>query len=111
MSRAERRAYKRMTKNQDPMAPPGGSRAARSRVEKQRARRSARRPTPTEQQFVAGRFWLWGVGGAAVAGLLGFSLAWPSGMPFALYVGLAVAAGWAGLAAGFRYLQRRAAQR
>jgi len=109
MSRAERRAYKRMTKNQDPMAPPAGSRAARSRVEKQRARRTVRRPSPAEQGFVAGRFWLWGVGGAAVAGLLGFSVAWPS-MPLAAYAGLLAAAGWAGLAVGFRYLQRRAAR-
>jgi len=97
-----------MTKNQDPMAPPAGSRAARTRVERQRARRVVRRPSAAEQSFVGGRFWLWGIGGAVVAGLLGFSVAWPSGMPFALYAGIAAAAGWAALAAGFRYLQRRA---
>lgn len=100
-----------MTKNQDPMAPPAASRAARGRVEKQRARRTARGPSPVDQGFVAGRFWLWGIGGALVAGLLAFSVAWPSGMPFAAYAGLAAAAAWAGLAAGFRYLQRRAARR
>lgn len=110
MSRAERRAYKRMTKNQDPLAAPANSRAARQRTDRARARRTVGRPSPADEGFVAGRFWLWGVAGAAMAGLLGFSLAWPS-MPLALYAGALATVGWAALAAGFRYLQRRVARR
>jgi hypothetical protein len=107
MSRAERRAYKRMTKNQDPYALPAGAGAAgRGRPARQRRRP----PTSGEFQFLSGRFVAWAIGGALVAGLIGFSIAWPSGLPGALYAGLAVGVGWAVLAAGFRFLQRRAMQ-
>jgi hypothetical protein len=104
MSREERRAYKRMTKNQDPYALPartGGTAAA--------ARRRGRRTTTPSGPFtfVTGRFLVWTIGGAVVAGLLGFSFAWPNGMPLAMYIGLAVGAVWGLLAIGFRFLQRR----
>jgi hypothetical protein len=103
MSREERRAYKRMTKNQDPYALPAraGGRAGVAE------RRRARRAVPSGPfQFITGRFLVWLIGGAAVAGLLGFSIAWPS-MPTAVYAGLGAAAGWGLLALGVRALQRR----
>ena len=104
MSREERRAYKRMTKNQDPYALPArASGAAGAAAVKRRARRAAPSGPFT---FVTGRFLTWLIGGAAVAALLGFSLAWPS-MPMAVLSGLAAAAGWALLVVGFRFMQRR----
>jgi hypothetical protein len=51
------------------------------------------------------------MGGAAAAVVLGFSIAWPGGMPGALYAGLAAGAGWLVLAIAFRFLQQRMAQR
>jgi hypothetical protein len=107
MSRAERRAYKRMTKSQDPYAPPGGS-TARARVQRQRTRR----PQPVGPfQFVTGRFLVWALGGAIAAGLVGFSIAWP-GMPAAAYAGVGAAVAWGLLAVGLRFMQQRmAAQR
>jgi hypothetical protein len=105
MSRAERRAYKRLTKSQDPYAPPGGA-AARARVQRQRTRR----PQPTGPfQFVTGRFLVWALSGAVAAGLAAFSMAWPGGMPMAAYAGLAAAAAWGLLVAGVRLLQQRTA--
>jgi hypothetical protein len=109
MSRAERRAYKRLTKSQDPYALPGGaSAAARTRGARPRRRRNGE---PGPFVFLSGRFLAWAIGGALVIALIGFSMAWPSGMPGALFVGLAAAAGWIVLAVGFRFLQRRLAQR
>lgn len=102
MSRAERRAYKRMTKNQDPYALPA---TARGRVERQRLGRQ--RPK-SEFRFVTGRFLTVAVGGATAVGLLAFSVAWPN-MPFALYMGLAVAAAWLALSWLVRKAQARAA--
>jgi hypothetical protein len=110
MSRAERRAYKRMTKSQDPYAPPAGANAA-ARARSQARARPRRPRTPGEFTFVTSRFLAWLIGGVVVVGLLGFSMAWPSGMPGALYVGLVAAAGWTVLALGFRYLQARMAAR
>ena len=110
MSRAERRAYKRMTKNQDPYALPARANAAAGARTQARAR--PRRPrNPGEFSFMTGRFLAWLIGGLVVAGLLGFSVAWPSGMPGAVYVGLAAAVGWVLLAVGFRFLQQRLAAR
>jgi hypothetical protein len=104
MSRAERRAYKRMTKSQDPYAPPGGA-AARARVQRQRTRR----PQPTGPfQFVTGRFLAWALGGALAAGLVGFSLTWPN-MPMAAYAGIGAAAVWGLLVVAMRFLQQRMA--
>jgi hypothetical protein len=51
----------------------------------------------------------WLFGGALVAGLVAFSLAWPNGLPMALWVGLGAAAAWAGLIVGLRFLQGRMA--
>jgi hypothetical protein len=107
MSRAERRAYKRMTKSQDPYAPPGGA-AARARVQRQRTRR----PQPTGPfQFVTGRFLTWALGGALAAGLVAFSVSWPNGMPMAAYAGIGAAAVWGLLLVGVRLLQQRMATR
>jgi hypothetical protein len=106
MSRAERRAYKRLTKNQDPYSLPPA--AQRGRPARQRPGRPPR--GAGEFQLITGRFLVWALGGAAVAGLIGLSVTWPQ-MPLALYVGLAVAAGWLLLAWVVRLAQRRMAQR
>jgi len=111
MSREERRAYQRLTKKQDPYALPASG-AARARIEQQqrvRARRAAASTTPPGG--TSRRFLYWTFGGAAGAGLIAFSLAWPSGMPFAAYVGLGVVAAWIVLAFGVRALAGRAAPR
>ena len=105
MSRAERRAYKRLTKNQDPYALPAA--AQRGRAARARAGRPPRKAG--EFELITGRFLAWAVGGALAAGLIGLSVAWPN-MPFALYVGLAVAAGWLVMAWVVRLVQRRAAR-
>ncbi|HEY8178333.1 MAG TPA: hypothetical protein VIH19_07040 [Candidatus Limnocylindria bacterium] len=107
MSRAERRAYKRMTKSQDPYAVPAAAKRGRA------ATRTARRAQPAGPfVFWSPRFMTWLVGGAIAAGLLAFSVAWPSGLPLALWIGLGGAAAWAGLVVGLRFLQgRRAASR
>jgi hypothetical protein len=104
MSREERRAYKRMTKNQDPYALPSRSSTGAGAVA---ARRRPRQREPSGPfTFVSGRFLLWAIGGAAVAALLGFSVAWPS-MPLAVYAGVATAVGWGLVVVGVRFLQRR----
>jgi hypothetical protein len=105
MSRAERRAYKRLTKNQDPYALPAA--AQRGRAGRQRPRRPQR--PDGEFRFVTPRFLVWALGGAAVAGLLGLSFAWPNGMPMAGYVGVMVALAWLALAVVVRFAQRRMA--
>ena len=103
MSRAERRAYKRMTKNQDPYAAPAVA-ATRGRA----AARPTRRATPAGPfVFWSRRFLTWLVGGAVAAGLIAFSVAWPSGLPAALWIGLGGAAAWAALLVGLRFLQSR----
>jgi hypothetical protein len=97
-----------MTKGQDrsglPPVPPG----ARARMERKRARRA---PEPVQGMGLSLRFWLRSVAIALGLGLVGFSLAWPSGMPFALYVGLGVMVIALGALLGFRALQRRIAAR
>ena len=112
MSREERRAYQRMAKKQDPYALPTSGPAARARqqqLERRKARRAATATTPPGA--ISRRFLAWAVGGAAVTGLLAFSLAWPSGMPFAAYVGAGVAIGWAAVAFGLRAFAGRSAPR
>lgn len=107
MSRAERRQYERMTKGQDrgaPPIPPG----ARARMDRRRARRA---PEPVQGMGLSLRFWVRSLAIALGLGLVAFSLAWPSGMPFALYVGLGVAVIALGALLGFRALQRRLATR
>jgi hypothetical protein len=112
MSREERRAYQRMTKKQDPYALPatGPARARIERQERIKARRAAAAAT-APRGAVSRRFLLWAVGGAAVVGLIAFSLGWPSGMPFAGYVGAGVAVGWVVAAFGVRALTGRTAAR
>lgn len=111
MSREERRAYQRMTKKQDPYALPANSAAARARIQRQeriKARRAATSAAP--QTGLSRRFLIWTLGGAAAGGLIAFSLAWPR-MPFAAYVGLAIAAAWIVAGFGVRALAGRAAAR
>jgi hypothetical protein len=106
MSREERRAYQRMTKKQDPYALPasGAARARQQQLERRKARRAE---TPTTPGAISRRFLAWALGGAAAAGLIAFSLAWPNGMPSAAYVGAGVAIGWVVVAFGARALFRR----
>jgi hypothetical protein len=105
MSRAERRAYKRMTKSQDPYAVPAAA-ATRGRS----ATRAQRRGGPAGPfVFWSRRFLTWLVSGALAAGLLGFSVAWPNGAASALMAGLGGAAAWALIIVGLRFLQSRAA--
>ncbi len=108
MSREERRAYQRMSKKQDPYALPGNP-AVRARQEKLRARRAlaARNAPPPMVGGITRRFLGWVLGGGVVAGLIAFSLAWPSGMPFAAYAGLGTAAVWIGLGFGLRAILAR----
>ncbi|HEY7464249.1 MAG TPA: hypothetical protein VH987_07405 [Candidatus Limnocylindria bacterium] len=105
MSRQERRAYKRMMKNQDPYALPAA--ATRARPRRPRAPRAV--SAPGEFVFLSRRFLAWAAGGALVIGVIGFSIAWPNGMPGALYAGAGAAAVWLAVAIGFRFAQRRLA--
>ena len=106
MSREERRAYQRMTKKQDPYALPasGAARARQQQLERRKAQRAARstaRPGAISRRFLA-----WALGGAAVVGLLAFSLAWPK-MPMAAYIGVGVAIAWVVVAFGLRAFAAR----
>jgi hypothetical protein len=107
MSREERRAYERMNKGRDPFAPPVSAQA-RQRMERQKQRRTARR-SQSSATAGRGRFMWVVVVGMLVVGLLAFSLAWPQGMPTALYIGLGGAVAWVALAFAGRMLTRRAA--
>ena len=108
MSREERRAYRRMTRNQDPYAAPPMSAAARARAEaQQRARRPSRRPEAADGRILSGRLVWWLVGGALVAFLLVLSLAWPNGPSVALLAGAAAGIGWIILVVAFGWWRRR----
>ena len=106
MSREERRNYERMMRNVDrgPSLPP----AARARAERNAARRAARRPRrdPSAPGALTTRTWVISTVVALSAGYLAFSLLWPN-MPFAAYVGVAVAVVAFALAIGVRLVQRR----
>ncbi len=110
MSREERRAYERMNKGRDPLAPPV-SRQAAQRVERAKQKRATRRSTTPPSTGLGGRFWRVTLIAAVVAALLAFSITWPGGMPNALYVGIAAALAVAGLAFGGRALASRAGAR
>ena len=111
MSREERRAYQRMTKKQDPYALPATG-AARARIERQERIKARRAATSTAASGgLSRRFLYWAIGGAVGTGLIAFSLAWPSGMPFAGYVGVGVGAAWIAAAFGLRALTGRAVPR
>ncbi len=77
-------------------------------MERRRARSA---PKPVEGMGLTPRFWFRSLAIAVALGLIGFSLAWPSGMPFALYVGLGLTVLALGGLLGFRTLQRRIAAR
>jgi hypothetical protein len=106
MSREERRAYQRQMKGMERGAtlPP----AARARAERNAARRAARKGAAQPAGTFTTRFWIRTAVIAAAIGFVAFSLQWPN-LPFAFYVGLAVAVVALALQVGFRLLQRRAA--
>jgi hypothetical protein len=108
MSREERRAYRRMTRKQDPFAPPAMTAAARARADAQeRARRPTQRRDIGDDQLLGGRM-LWVLtGGALTAFLLGLSLAWPNGSGTALLAGAAAAVGWVILVVAFAIWRRQ----
>jgi hypothetical protein len=110
MSRAERRAYKRMMKNSDPYAlpPQAGARARAAAAKAQRARRERPSTPHGRASFWSRRMLTWTLVGALLVGLLAFSLTWDNGMPASLYAGLTGAAAWVALAVTFRAVQRRA---
>src|SRR5574338_734312 len=110
MSREERRQYQRMMRNMErgPALPP----AARARAERNAVRRERIRGRgPTAGGGFTRSFWVRSVAVAIILGFVAFSLQWAEGMPFALYVGVAVSAVVLVLAAGFRFMQSRAAAR
>lgn len=106
MSRAERRAYQRMTKNQDPRALPvnPGQKARAERIAQRRAASRSAAPTRSGRAY-----WIRAVIVAMLLGVVAFSVAWPNGMPLALYVGLAVVAAALAAAIGLRSVFSRAA--
>jgi hypothetical protein len=110
MSREERRQYERMMKNMErggAALPP----AARAKVERNAARRAARRAQSEERGLFATRFWVRTVLIAIALGFLGLSLQWDEGLPRAAYAGLIVGAIALVVLVGLRLLQRRAANR
>jgi O-antigen ligase len=107
MSRAERRAYKRMTKNQDPYALPAAAGAARARQDRQRARRAVAQRNADPGRLMGRRGLTWLIGGALFGFLLGLSLTWSRGGGTALLIGGAVALGWILVALVFAWWRRR----
>ncbi len=106
MSRAERRAYQRMTKNQDRYAMPANP-ALKARQEKQRARRAAQRES-RDLSFYA-RYVGRSLIAALLLALLVFSLQWSNGIGPSLIAGAVAFVVVVALAVGMRFLQRRAA--
>jgi uncharacterized integral membrane protein len=108
MSRAERRAYQRMTKNQDRFAVPQNP-ALRARMERQKAKRDAIRAK--RSVGFTRRYVTWTIIIGLLVGLLFFSLQWSNGLaPAFLAGGLALAVVVA-LAVVMRLVQKRAAAR
>ncbi|HLE59756.1 MAG TPA: hypothetical protein VJA85_08930 [Candidatus Limnocylindria bacterium] len=112
MSRADRRAYQRMTKNRDPYALPENAavKARQARLEARRARAATTATGPRPSSSVSARFLWWTIGGALAAGLAGLTIAWP-GMPGAALAGVGAALGWVALSVGLRVMGRRSATR
>jgi len=108
MSREERRNYERMMRNMErgPSLPP----AAKARAERNAARRAGRQPKVSSPGSFTLRFWVVSILVALAAGYLAFSLQFHS-MPFALYLGIAVAAAVLALQVGVRVLRGRVARR
>ena len=104
MSREERRNYERMMRNMErgPSLPP----AAKARAERNARRRSARSTTTPTYAFTP-RFLVVTTLVALAIGFLAFSVQWPN-MPFALYVGGAVAVVAFIVQLALRYARRRA---
>jgi hypothetical protein len=104
MSREERRQYERMMRNAErgPALPP----AAKARAERNAARRARRAPSTADSGGLTRRYMIRALVIAAVLGLIAFSLQWPE-MPWALYVGLAVAGAALAVMVGFRLLGSR----
>jgi hypothetical protein len=90
-SRAERRAYERMTKNQDPRALPvnPAHKARADRIAQRRAVAKAAAP-----QRASRTYWIRAIVAALLLGLTAFSVAWDGGdgMPLALYIGIGAVA-------------------
>ncbi len=107
MSRAERRAYERMNKNQDryalPVAP--GQRVRMERMKAKRAAARAERDLSFTPRYIA-----MSVVGALLVGLIAFSLQWSNGPMAASIAGILVALVWIGLAVALRLLQQRSAR-
>jgi hypothetical protein len=84
--------------------------AAQQRADRNAARRAAKQSKSVGREPAAfdRRFWLRSGGIAAAIGILAFSLQWGGGMPWALYVGLAVAACALLILVALRFIQRRA---
>jgi hypothetical protein len=105
VSREERRNYQRQMRNieRGPSLPP----AARARAERNAARRAARATAPRTFGFTP-RFLIVSALVASALGFVGFSIQWPN-MPFALYVGVLLAAVAFTIQMALRWLRRRAA--
>ncbi len=103
MSRAERRQYQRMMKGQDPNAPrtpPGGTKPPK------------RKATPAARDWsFTRRFWVRSGLAAAAVGIVGLSVAWPSGAERALVIGAALTAGLFGILVAVRWYLKRSAER
>lgn len=106
MSREERRAYQRMTKHQDPYAPPPASAAQRARLDRQRAKRAVT-AAADPARLLTGRSAWWVFGGGLGTFLIGLSLAWPQGPMNALLIGAAAGLGWVALTLAFAVWRRR----
>jgi hypothetical protein len=106
MSREERRNYQRMMKNVD--RGPALPAAARSRAQRNAARRASRAQQPPGALTRA--FWIRSVLISLAVGFGGFSLQWPN-MPFAAYLGILLAVVAFAVLLGIRALQRRASSR
>jgi len=107
MSREERRNYERQMRSMErgPALPP----AAKARAERNAARRAAR-ATPERSGGFTPRFWIVTSLAALAAGYFAFSIQFQN-MPFAIYLGVIVAAIVAAVLVGLRLLQRRTGPR
>lgn len=107
MSREERRNYERMMRNMErgPSLPP----AARARAERNAARRAARQTKASTPGSFTARFMVMTTVIALAAGYVAFSLQFHN-MPFALYLGIAVALVVFALQVGLRILRGRVAR-
>ena len=77
-------------------------------MDRARQRRERKRAGAPPSGALGGRFVRWVVIGFVLVALLAFSLAWPQGMPTALYIGLAAGLGWVVVAYAGRAVARRA---